>query len=298
MLTPLDKYQTRANDIIQLVVTTSCNLFTCSNCTQLLPFRTDYLHMQLDCFEKAVQSVRGWPGIVALFGGNPCSHPKFPELCEILSHYIPQERRGLWTNDLLQHGSIAHDTFYPDGRFNLNAHAVKAAADVMEHWLPGKLIPSTRTEPAWHSAVLVSHRDLNIPYDLWVEKRERCDINQKWSGAVVERDGEPYAYFCEVAASLDGIKGKNHGIPATPGWWGKSMSEFSTQVRNCCDAGCGVPLRLKGHLDWDDHYDISRTFIPMTTLKANRRVTITIHDSEPEHCTLATDYTRTLQGEK
>lgn len=270
MLAPIDKLKSGVNDIIQIVVTTACTL-NCSNCTQLLPFRKDYLHMGLECFREAVESVREWPGVVALFGGNPCSHPQFPALCQILKEVIPEtRRRGLWSNDLLRHGQVAYDTFWPDGRFNLNAHGVPSAAMRIKGSLMGKLIMDSDVNQSQHAPILIDYRDLGMPREAWEEKRESCDINQKWSGAIVERAGRPYAYFCEVAASLDGIKGQNHGVLATPGWWVRGMNnggfadgsrEFLHQVRQCCDKGCGVPLRLKSRLDKDEIYDVSESWL-------------------------------------
>lgn len=274
MLAPIDKLKSGVNDIIQIVVTTACTL-NCSNCTQLLPFRKDYLHMSLECFREAVESVRGWPGVVALFGGNPCSHPQFPELCKILAEVIPEtRRRGLWSNDLLRHGQVAYNTFWPDGRFNLNAHGIPAAAMRIKESLTGKLIMDSDVNQSQHAPILVDYRNLGLSNDEWVQKREACDINQKWSGAIVERDGKPYAYFCEVAAALDGVRSENNGMYAFPNWWGSNMTEpvtgdntFPGQIKNCCDRGCGVPLRLKSRQDKDETYDVSTTWTESGILK-------------------------------
>jgi hypothetical protein len=290
MLAPIDKIECGGNDIIQIVITTACNL-RCSNCSQLLPFRKDYRHMTLDCFDQAVQSVREWPGVVALFGGNPCSHPQFDQLCQRLEDTIPdQRRRGLWSNALLGKGDIARRTFYPSGRFNLNAHGDVRAAAEMDQWLPGKRIPGTERSLSWHAAILADYRDFGISDDDWIRKREACAINRQWSGAIVERDGRPYGYFCEVAAALDGVRGRNHGIPAVDGWWRGRMPAFEKQVGACCDAGCGVPLRMRGHLDRDAVYDISASYLSLT---AGRPHTSTMRHREPgASCDEVTDYAR------
>lgn len=268
MLTPNDKLQSGVNDIIQIVVTTACDIYTCSNCTQLLPFRHDYKHMTVQCFEKAVKSLADWPGVVALFGGNPCSHPQFDMLCQILEKHIqPQSRRGLWSNALLGHGAQVRRTFYPEGRFNLNVHRNIAAAVEIGEWLPGKIIRSSVRECSHHAPILVSHRDLGVTPKTWNLFRERCDVNQKWSAAIVQDNEKPVAYFCEVAAALDGVRGDHHGVPVKPGWWKLPIIHFQHQVQGCCDQGCGVPLKLEGHLDEDRTYDVTQSFIPYTSLK-------------------------------
>ncbi len=282
----------KANDTIQIVVTRACNLGHCSNCTQLLPFRTDRPHMGVDCFRAAVQSVSDWPGVVGIFGGNPCAHPRFEDLCAILCEEIPeQRRRGLWSNAYLGHGSAVRETFYPHGRFNLNAHRDTTAAAEIERWTPGMLIPGSDAHEAWHAGILLDWRDLGLTQPQWVEKRDRCDVNQNWSAGIVERDGQPFAYFCEIAAALDGVRGENHGIPAMPGWWRETMPRFAHQVEACCDRGCGVPLRARGHVDRDETYDCTPRWLPI--LEARRtRTTITCHRTMPEQCIEATDYER------
>jgi hypothetical protein len=254
----------KANDTIQIVISRACDLFWCSNCTQLLPFRRDAVHMAPDVFRLALRSLEGWPGIRGVFGGNPCMHPQFPDLMAVLREEVPDQRqRGIWTNDLRQHGPLVRDVFFPRGRFNLNAHANPGAAAVMDRYLPGKVIPSSRTRPSWHAPILLDWRDVGLTPAEWTEAREACDINRTWSAAICERDGAPFAYFCEVGAALDGIRNENHGIPAVPGWWRNRMDGFGDQVAKCCDAGCGVPLRRLGHLDTAATYDYSAAFIPL-----------------------------------
>lgn len=288
MLAPIDKINSGVNDILQIIVTRICDR-DCSNCTQLLPFRHDAKHMSVDCFREAVKSMKGWPGVVALFGGNPCAHPEFEELCAILREELPQRQRGLWTNNLFndKKGSVARETFYPHGRMNLNAHADSEAAKLFDKWLPGKIIESSRTRPSWHSPILMDYRDYGMSHQDWITAREMCDINQRWSGAIAERDGKPYAYFCEVGAALDGVTGQNNGVAAVPGWWRMPMPYFHEQVVKCCDSGCGVPLRRKGSLDSDETYDISASWAQHTD---NTKVGVKFHSHMPEATEIPTDY--------
>lgn len=293
MLAPIDKLNSRVNDIIQIVVTTACTL-ECSNCTQLLPFRRDYRHMSVDCFRLAVESLADWPGVIGIFGGNPCNHPKFPELMGILCEVIPdQRRRGLWSNDLLMHGELCAKVFFPDGRFNLNAHGIQTAAVKFKSFLPGKIIPGSEKGQASHAAILANFSDYGMMYDEWERAREACDINQKWSAAIVERAGRPFAYFCEVAAAIDGVRNENHGIPAVPGWWKETMDNagFQEQVSKCCDRGCGVPLKIAGHMDNENTYDISSSWTPELQFTRGHRVAeVVTHHDIPGHVKENTDY--------
>lgn len=256
--------------------------------------------MSIECFRAAVESLRDWPGVIGIFGGNPCNHPKFPELCAILAEVIPdQPRRGLWSNDLLGHGDIAAKTFFPNGRFNLNAHGIQAAGAKLKSYLPGKLIPGSDSRQASHAAILADRRDFNLSDEDWIAAREACDINQKWSAAIVERfetgaaHGMPFAYFCEVAAAMDGVRGENHGIPATPGWWRETMANegFQGQVRQCCDRGCGVPLKMAGHMDNANTYDISPSWTKELQFTRGHRVAeVVTHSTMPGTVKENTDY--------
>jgi len=294
MLAPIDKISNRGNDILQIEITRKCSLYKCSNCSRGLPFRRDAIEMSLDVFREAVLSLEGWSGVVSLFGGNPPNHSRFPEICGILAEHVPPHRRGLWANDLMEHGKIAAETF-GRGRLNLNAHADARAAAEIDRWFPGKLIEKSRKEPAQHGAILVDRRDVGVSDGDWEVMRENCDINRHWSGILVERDGRPYGYFCEIASALDGIRRENHGVLAEPGWWRWKMDRFEHQVRNCCDRGCGVPLRMKGHLDREDTYDVSPSWA--ATIAAHGRrvpVKIAVHDSlsHEERSRELTDYLR------
>lgn len=291
MKAPYDKVAPGANprnDIIQVIVTNRCDLFTCSNCTQLLPFRKDTHFMSVEVFREALRSLAGWPGVRAMFGGNPCSHPQFDELCAVMEEEVPsQAQRGLWTNSLLGKGQVARKTFWPHGRFNLNVHESKSAADEMREWLPGIEVLGER-RASWHSPILLNYRDYGMTDEQWVAARETCDINQRWSAAIAERDGHAYGYFCEVGAALDGIRGTNHGLLAVPGWWKFGMEMFQEQVVKCCDSGCGVPLRRKGSLDRDDNYDLSPSW--QEGLAPVALVAKTVHPQFPEGTEISTDY--------
>lgn len=292
MLAPIDKVsRPGGNDIVQVVITRKCNVHSCSNCTELLPFRKDVLEMTLECVEESLLSLQEWPGVIATFGGNPCSHSRFPDVCRLWQKHVPdQRRRGLWTNNLLAHGQIARETFWPNGRFNLSVHGDADAADEMRRWLPGKPIYG-ESGHIHHGSMLLDRKDYGVSDEEWVALRENCDINRKWSCSLVQgRDGHPRAYFCEVASALDAIREEDHGVLAVPGWWRRPMSHFQHQVTECCDRGCGVPLRRQGHRDIEDIYDVSKSWLPVID-KPRGKVTIECHEELPPPIHELTDYT-------
>lgn len=275
MLTPADKVYSGGNDIIQIVVTRRCDIFNCSNCTQMLPFRADSMDMSLDCIEKALISVQDWPGVVAAFGGNCCLHPQFPEVAKLWARYVPeQRRRGLWTNNLMSHAVIVRDVWYPYGRFNLNVHGNLKAAAAMRDALPKARVFGER--PSHHGAVFGDRAKLGVTDERWGPIREGCDINRNWSAGVYQGpDGDPVAYFCEVAGAIDGVTGERNGVPAVPGWWKQPIADFRNQVTRCCDKHCLVPLRLKGHDDLENTYT---TTAGSPLLTVGRKGKVSVHE--------------------
>ncbi len=203
-------------------------------------------------FRTALRSLEGYPGTIAVIGGNPCMHPKFAELCRIFAEEVPDKRqRGLWTNNVFKHADLAAETF---GVFNLNPHNSKRGV--------ASLAPLK--ERGWyyeghsdHSSLLAAIQDLYEPVEMW-ERIGRCDINQNWSASIVQLGGDLKAYFCEVAASFDLARGGGHGLPVTPGWWRAPMEAFHAQVDRFCP-GCGIPAKVKGHLDHEEIDTYSRT---------------------------------------
>lgn len=290
MLAPIDKVTRRGgNDIMQVVITRICDR-QCSECTQLLPFRRDAREMTLDCIDAALASMAGWPGVVACFGGNPCTHSRFPEVCKLWEKHFPDQRqRGIWTNNLLKHGEQVRGTFWPHGRHNLNVHGDLAAKAEMERLLPGwKVFGEDRSQ---HGNQLLDYADFGIPESKWIEMRERCDINQNWSGAIYQGpDGTPVGYFCERAGSLDGVRGTCHGIPVVPGWWKNGMDVFQDQVRNCCNHFCGVPLRGKGYLDSEAKYGVSPSLVHLTDHRTGKPVEVEVVKRVGETTHELTDY--------
>src|SRR5215475_11774962 len=101
---------------IQIAITRACDL-SCTGCTQGSNLVARAHMMRPDQFATACRSLsayeggRAFPGVVGVFGGNPCIHPQFPEICKIMQGLIPWEQRGLWTNNLNGHGKLVRRTF-------------------------------------------------------------------------------------------------------------------------------------------------------------------------------------------
>jgi hypothetical protein len=245
--------------IICIDVTNKCDL-ACSNCTRLLGQQTELWEMTPENFRLALQSLKGYWGIVAMIGGNPCMHSRFPELCEIFKQEFPEVlQRGIWTNNPFKHEQLCIETF---GTFNLNAHGEARAQEPLT-----RLTEAAKAKQgiAWtylghsvHAPLLTAIRDIYAEGEMW-EKISRCDINREWSASIVQNaQGELRAYFCEVAASFDLARGQDHGLAVYPGWWQRTAGDFGEQISHFCP-GCGVAAKLKGRQDDEETDDYTRS---------------------------------------
>ncbi len=236
--------------ILQIIVTRACDL-ACVHCTQGANLKHRPATMTPDQFDEACRSLAGYWGVVGMFGGNPCVHPQFDLLCEIMRGHFPLEQRGIWTNNLMGHGAAARITFWP-GHSNLNMHLDAEAREEFARDWP-ESIPHLRgvDQDSVHSAPWVAMKDV-IPDEAarW-RLIGQCDINRHWSAAIGVIPGRGMrAYFCEIAASMAALHCADPdwpdvGLPVVPGWWQRPMADFEAQVTLHCHA-CGIPLRRPG----------------------------------------------------
>src|SRR5690349_17967563 len=140
--------------IICINITNKCDL-ACSNCFQLLENQDALWEMSLQNFRIAARSLDGFPGVIAVVGGNPTMHRNFLELCEIFVEEVPNKKqRGLWTNNVFRYNEITEKVF---GVFHLNPHGSQRGIQALESLRPrGRYYEGYSS----HSPVLTAGRDL------------------------------------------------------------------------------------------------------------------------------------------
>jgi hypothetical protein len=234
---------------IQIHVTRACDN-ACRHCTQGSNLAGKPNVMTPDQFEAACRSLKGYPGVIGCFGGNPSLHPQFPVLCEILRAHFPFEQRGLWCNHPRGHGKLMRETFNPDVS-NLNVHLSWEAFDEFRRDWP-EARPFGLDRDSRHAPCFVALRDV-VPDEAtrW-GMIARCDLNRRWSALVGVFRGGLRAWFCELAGAQSMLHQydpgyPDTGVPAEPGWWRRPMADFAAQVRKHCHE-CGVPLKGRGEL--------------------------------------------------
>lgn len=143
--------------VIQIHVTRSCNL-SCFACTQGSNLAGKVTFITPEQFEQAVLSVKDFFGVVGVFGGNPCMHPQFETLCEILRKHIPLDRRGLWANHPMGKAAVCRATFSAR-HSNINVHLDQAAYDEWKAGWP-ECNPVGLHQDSRHSPPFVAMKDV------------------------------------------------------------------------------------------------------------------------------------------
>lgn len=279
--------------VIQIHITRACDQ-ACYGCTQGSNLRGKSHLITPEEFEQACQSLKGYWGVVGMFGGNPAVHPRFEELCGIFCNYFPFEQRGLWCNHPLGKGKIMRLTFDPNIS-NLNVHLNQEAYDEFRKDWPESR-PFGLMKDSRHSPPFVAMQDvIEDEEDRW-DLISRCDVNQFWSAMVCVIPGRGLrGFFCEIAGAqavlhADDPHWPDTGLEAVPGWWRAPMNDFAQQVKVHCHS-CGVPLRRYGQLAvGGDFEEVSQTHADIYQPKKKDRPVNLIQIDEGRKLTRVTDY--------
>lgn len=231
--------------VLQVKITNICDL-DCKNCSVAVgpakKLKKQFL-MTPDQFRTACQSLKGYDGVVGMFGGNPCISKYFEQLCEIMREEIPDmAQRGLWSNRLFGHGVACRQTFNPHVS-NLNVHQDSDAYDEMIETWPGcNPVYAGLHSPSHHGPIFGSMTELGLSEEEMWKKIGKCYVNQTWSAAITVVDKQLVGYFCEIAATMAELTGDpSKGVKIEPGWWAKKMPYFEHQVHEYCTK-CLIPL--------------------------------------------------------
>jgi len=262
------------NGVMQIWITRTCDK-KCFGCTQGSNLGGKPAMMKVEQFAKACDSLKGYFGVIGVFGGNPCTHPDFDEICFELRQRFPKEQCGLWSNNLMGKARAARITFNP-AVSNLNVHLdTNAWAEFRRDWPEARVFGVD--QDSRHSPPYVAMQDvIEDEGERW-RLISACDINQYWSAMICVFRGELRAYFCELAGAQAMLHAHEPDYPdlghcVVPGWWDKPMSAYADQVRYHCHA-CGIPLRGYGALAVNgDKEQVSKTHVNIYKPKDRQRM--------------------------
>ncbi|MBE6004488.1 MAG: hypothetical protein E7232_10470 [Lachnospiraceae bacterium] len=283
--------------IILIDITNACTE-RCSNCTRFCGNHKKNFFMDVDTFKRAVDSMDGFEGLVALIGGEPTLHPKFEEFAHYLQSVYGKnpkaDRLAYPQKDFIK--ELLHEEFD-----NHKLHIYEDGHKTFERTGPGiysNMSPTYRKyqelcadtfhvqflndhiNPSYHQPGLVSRKDLGIPDDEWIKLRDACWLQGAWSATITPKG----AFFCEVAAALDMLFDGPGGWPIEPGWWKREPSEFGDQLKWC--ELCGFALSTFMRESSDEVDDVSPTLyeklkqVDSPRLKAGRTHLLEIKDGK------------------
>ncbi len=285
------------NGVIQVHITRACDQ-SCFGCTQGSNLGGKPVMLKPEEFEEAIVSLKGYFGVIGLFGGNPPVSPHFEAICEIFRKHVPYEQRGLWSNHPRGKGAICRKTFNP-AYSNLNVHLSREAYDEFwRDWPECRKVLKGLDTDSRHSPPFVAMMDVGVPEERRWELIAGCDINQYWSAMLCKVEGKGLrAFFCELAGAQAMLHAGDPdwpdlGLPVTPGWWKKPMADFADQVRHYCHR-CGVPLRRFGQLAVGGEYEeVSETHKNVYTpkVKSRRVELVMVDDDERQRLEKSTNY--------
>lgn len=239
--------------IIQIEITNACPK-RCSNCTRFCGHHTEPFFMDFETFKRAVDSMKGFEGIVGIMGGEPTIHPEFERFVRyyrenigyddfstacyeptsnFINHILANayhtgysNQRGLWTSvgpKYYEHFELIQDTF-------------------------GYQLVNDHSNASMHTTLMATRKELGIPDEKWVKLRDNCWVQNLWSASITPKG----AFFCEVAAAMDATLGGPGGWKIEPGWWKRKPADFADQLHWCelCSAALPMAARdARGEVD-------------------------------------------------
>ncbi|MEI0495509.1 hypothetical protein R4J09_08850 [Brachyspira intermedia] len=231
--------------IIQIDITNAC-IHRCANCTRFCGHHQKDFYMDFETFKNAVDSLDEYNGCVGIIGGEPTLHPEFEKFADYLKSkrlkkdeikgrypiydmqdyilknlaFFERSKAGLWSSlnrQYYKHFETIQNTF---GCQNLNDHDNKCK----------------------HQALLMPRKELGIPDDEWIKKRDACWIQNTWSATITPKG----AFFCEVAGALDMLFNGPGGWKVEKDWWKRDIGDYKDQLYWCelCSGCLDVPQRL------------------------------------------------------
>lgn len=262
--------------IMQIQITRACDK-SCFHCTQASNLAGKPAMMTLEQFEQACDSLQGYTRVVGIFGGNPCMHPQFEEICHIFRDKFPFEQRGLWSNHPRGKAAICAETFNPQ-HSNLNVHLDREAySEFYYGWPDCQPYLKGLRQDSRHGSPFVSREDIGLSEEEIMEGTATCEVNHEWSALLGVVQGELKAFVCELMYTLSVLHEEDPnwlqtGMAPDVGWWRRPISDFADQVRQNC-RHCGMPNKSFGQLaQGGEHEQVSKTHQPWFRPKIKDRL--------------------------
>jgi hypothetical protein len=191
--------------------------------------------MTLEFFVSTLNSLRDWPSIIGIIGGEPLLHPEFRAINAVLRKHFPPKKLGLWTSGIPR-------TMLEDPRNDLDIKRTYGFVAYNPHDME-------QIKKCRHQPLTISISEVVTDESIRLQLVDNCWVQRTWCPTITHKG----AYFCEVAAAQDILL--NEGAHAWPlieegsgrEWWRRQPDEFDTQKNALCFR-CGMPIPMEREL--------------------------------------------------
>ena len=212
--------------VIQIDITNACH-HRCSNCTRFCGHHVKPFFMDFETFKRAVDSLKEFPGVVGIIGGEPTLHPEFRRFAEYF-------RENFGTNDLTARMTAPTENFL-EHVTHKNSYATRrglwssVSKQYYEHFETiqdtfGLQLLNDHNGPGTHQTLMVTRGELGIPDEQWFPLRDACWVQNMWSASITPKG----AFFCEVAAAMDATLNGPGGWEIGPDWWHRTPTSSAS----------------------------------------------------------------------
>ena len=210
--------------VCQIDVTSKCGraCLYCSRYSRHL--RPDQVKdMSLEKIEEALNSLKNWPNLIGIIGGEPVLHSNFIEMCALIRSKFPRNKVYLWTS-----GGPRYNEYLP----TINETFSYIAFNPHD---------PAQKEVCKHQPLTVALSEVVEDKRIKDQLLNQCWVQKSWCPTINEHG----SYFCEVAASQDLIlNGGANAWPVVDGGWDKTPYDFQDQVSALC-GNCGMTIPMQ-----------------------------------------------------
>lgn len=257
--------------IIQIDITNAC-MYQCSNCTRFCGHHKKPFFMDFETFQRAVDSLIGYHGTIGIMGGEPTLHPEFERFVHYLNDRLPKEykkeHRALVApqkdfiqsilldnkrnSEVYSYTTGPRETVVGVGLWSAMVPTYKKHYELIQDVFKMQAV-NDHGSMMYHSPILISRRDLDIPDEEWFQIRDNCWAQDVWSATITPKG----AFFCEIAGALDMLFGGPGGWPIEEEWWKRTPDQFGDQLKWCEFCGIAIETYTRDANEWVD--DVSES---------------------------------------
>ena len=192
---------------IQIDITNACNK-KCSNCTRFCGNHEKTFFMDFETFKRAVNSLKGYDGVIGVMGGEPTLHPQFERFARYLNdtykewqkegtapsfdsdkvnrlnypqrEFIKEIHRSEFDTHHIRKHSDGHNNFMMSGPglWSNMGDTYRKYYELIQDMFPVQFL-NDHINASFHQPGLFSRKDLGLSDKDWYKLRDNCGIQNE-----------------------------------------------------------------------------------------------------------------------